>query len=153
VAFLEACKAGKVAEVHLCDPVISEELERLVGTYNLGDRVQIRPMRSVDLLRERAPYDFVFVDGDHSAENVKLETELLLEQKTPCVMAHDVSVAPLYPLCDGPQHLQSVFQASGYLCAVESILRQAEQTERGMLLAARTKPLYDIGLAALRSIL
>jgi len=150
VAFLEALKAGAVDEVHLCDTTITEQLERVLTHYNLPG-VVVHHCRSVELLA-RESFDFVFVDGDHGAETCKEEARLLIAAQARVVMAHDTSVAPLFPLCDGPQHLKQAFQAAGYGCLEDAVLREGEHTERGMFFAAAVREDYEIGLEQFRFI-
>lgn len=138
-AFLAALEAGKVGEVHLCEPhPTAELLERIAGTGAV-----LHAERSVDLLAADADWDFVFVDGDHFEANVKEEARLLIAAGVRCVMAHDTSAASIYPECDGPQHLKAAFQAAGYFCCEDSLKREGERTERGMFFAALDRSVYQ----------
>jgi len=145
-AFLDACRARKVGEVHLCEPNVTPELEALLTRYDLGDRVKLHRLPSVELLARDVAFDLVFVDGDHRAHYVEAETAFLLGANVRAVFAHDTSAAGRYPEIDGPQHLKAAFQRAGYHCLEDAVLRPGERTDRGMFFAARERTDYVVAL-------
>lgn len=131
-AFLDALEAGKVDEVHLCEPNPTPELLRLID----GKRgVTLHRERSIKLLANDCRWDLVFVDGDHSLRTVTKEAELLIAARVPAVFAHDTASSGRYPRCEGPAILRAEFTAAGYHCEEDAEFRLGERTDRGMMLA------------------
>lgn len=140
LAFIDALKAQKVEQVHLCDIRLRPQLaERIAGTG-----VVFHSSFSRDLLAADGDWDLVFVDGNHSAATVKEETELLLRHRVPTIVAHDTQSHPYYAGCDGPQHLKLAVQRAGYFVIEDSLMRDGERTHRGMLFASTDMKAYEI---------
>lgn len=135
--FIEALQAGKVDEVHLCEPNVTPALERLIAGV---PGVTLHRCRSVDLLARDARFDLVFVDGDHRTENCRAEARLLIAARVPVIFAHDTNCtqspyAKDYKDCEGPQLFRAAFRRAGYRCVEDCEVRPGERTDRGMLLA------------------
>lgn len=151
-AFVEAANAGHIERAYFCDVNVKPGLEKTLGRQREPERRRILRCRSAEALAEHGPFDFVFVDGDHRLPTVIEETRLLLEQGTPCVMAHDTSshVSGIRD-CEGPQHLKLNFQATApYLCLEENYRRGGEATHRGMFFATRDAELFETARECLR---
>jgi predicted O-methyltransferase YrrM len=91
-AFVEAINGQRLRHATFCDIDLRATLQEVLKECRFPDRIQTFEGRSVDLLRQRSDFDFVFVDGDHRLETVTEEVELLLLNPPTCVMAHDTSV-------------------------------------------------------------
>lgn len=138
-AFIDALAAGKVEEVHLCDPTIRREVRVLANRPG----VHLHECTSLDLLSADAAWDLVFVDGDHSPETCQREAELLIAAGVPAVFAHDTRAtespdAAEYTGCDGPQYLREALVAAGYLVTEDAERRPGERTDRGMMFAVKS---------------
>lgn len=135
-AFLDAVRAGAVAEAHLCEPAVTPELERLVAGV---PGVTLHRERSVELLARDADWDLVFLDGDHAEATVAEELRLLVAAGVPAVLAHDVSPAARerYGVAGGPSLAGPTLRAAGYAVEVDDAPRPGERTERGLLVARR----------------
>jgi predicted O-methyltransferase YrrM len=149
-AFLDACRAGWVAEVHLCElrPLVC--LKKVLAQFDLGNRVTLHREPSCALLARDDRWGLVYVDGDHSVATVRDETTRLLRSGVPAVFAHDTSAHGRYAHCAGPQFLKAAFQAAGYRTLEDSLFRPGEQTDRGMFFATSKAELYEIALVAFR---
>lgn len=134
-AFLDALAAGAVAEVHLCEPAVTPELERLVA----GTGAVLHRCRSVELLERDAAFDLALLDGDHSEATVAEELRRLVAAGVPTVIAHDVGPAARarYGVAGGPALVEPVLRAAGYAVTIDDTTRPGERTERGLLIARR----------------
>lgn len=131
-AFLAAQRAGHVGEVHLCEPNVTPQLEMALARFP-GVNVTVHRERSIDLLRRDAAFDFVFVDGDHSAATGEEEARLLLAARVPAVMVHDTYDGR--PGVEGANHLKRAFLAAGYAGQEDP-----GPERRGMFFAERSSP-------------
>lgn len=140
-AFLDALQAGKVQEVVLCEPSPQPALMKRIEKVT-APGLKLYMANSLDLLDKDTAFDLVFVDGLHIKSHVLKELERLLPSNIPVIFAHDVGSDGRHQFCDGPQWLQRAYQQAGYYCLTDSVLREGEQTERGMFGAARALDLY-----------
>ncbi len=101
----------------------------------VGNLASIHQCPSFHLLKSEyeRPWDLVLLDGDHSPEVVTEEARLLIAAGCPAVMAHDTAHM------EGPGRLRAMFEAAGYTCEEDAVPREGERTERGILLATRTR--------------
>lgn len=143
-AMLDAARAGKVDEVHLCDTSPTSELRSVIDAYGLGDRVKVHECRSAELLAHDGWWDLVFVDGAHDEQTVAEEARLLLQARVPVVCVHDTAAAGRYPDCDGPAMLRRMLAAADYHCTEDALSRPGERTDRGMFCAALTRDAHDV---------
>lgn len=134
-AFVQAINDGANFELHLCDPHFRDGLKRTVGMCKR--RVFLHERRSLDVI-DRS-FDFIFVDGDHSYENVREEVALLLKHNVRSVVAHDTHE----PHCEGSVYLAETYRASrGHLCLEDALPRPGEWTHRGFFFATRDFDVY-----------
>jgi hypothetical protein len=143
-AFLDALKAGKVQEVHLCDTKITPELKSVIDKYGVSPTIHNCP--SLDILDQS--WDLVFLDGDHSVETVLSETPWLLSTRS--VFAHDTGSAKMFKGCEGPQHLKQAFQLAGRRCLEDAVLRSNERTDRGMFFSTTDETDFQVALNGMR---
>lgn len=133
---------GQIKEIHFCDPTISPELRKVIGER----QVYIHPVNSLGVLTHNGPFDFVFVDGDHHANQVGKETELLLKLQPLVIVAHDTG---LYAKCSdewntGPMILKSkVSLDPNYYTLEDNYDRPGEQTYRGLFFATTEHQLFQ----------
>jgi len=149
-ALLDAGRAGRVDEVHLCEPNPRAGLQRVLTRFEPGVRVTLHCEPSEAVLGRDGRWDLVYVDGDHTVATVRAETALLLRAGVPAVFAHDTSAHGRHAHCEGPQFLKAAFQAAGYWTLEDSLFRPGEQTDRGMFFATSRVDLYEIALRAYR---
>lgn len=157
-AILAAAAAGAVDRVDLCEPAPTPELLAVIDRYALGDRVALHRCTSAELFgRGWGGWDLVFVDGDHSAGVVAVETAALLGAGARAVFAHDTAAEWMHERFGqpadhfaGPVRLVAALQAAGYRCLADQAARPGEATHRGMTFAARHPDDYAAGLAGYR---
>jgi predicted O-methyltransferase YrrM len=96
-AFLigEIANSGKDIRLIACDIFEDEQNYQRVLTFLKGYRVDIRRCKSVDLVVERA--DFVWLDGDHSFENVTEELNKFIKLVPDGIIAGHDYLHPSYP--------------------------------------------------------
>ncbi len=153
-AFVEALNRDLLQRATFCDIDLRESLGSVLTQARQADRVQTYQGKSIDLLRDSTEtFDFVFVDGDHSLENVRQETELLIQRQTLCVMAHDTNVQSFGdPDYEGPQYLKWGFQTTApYYCLEDNAPRPGEDTGRGLFFATTSLALFEAARASLRT--
>ena len=151
-AFVEALNRYLLQRATFCDIDLRDALRSVLSQARNPERVQTYPGKSIDLLRESTEtFDFVFVDGDHRLENVRQETELLIQRQTPCVMAHDTNVQSFgYDDCDGTPYLKWRFQTTApYYCLEDNAARPGEDTGRGLFFATTSLALFESARASL----
>ncbi len=150
--FVDAINRNRLGRATFCDIDIRSNLLVTLDCCADPERVQTYEGCSVDLLRERNDFDFVFVDGDHRLEVVRDEVELLLRFQPTCVMAHDTGAqAGGEDDCDGPPFLKWRFQTTApYLCLEDTAPRLAEETYRGMFLATTSPELFEAARKSLQ---
>lgn len=139
--FLEALKAGKIEELHLCDVHFRDQLKRVVTHYGL--KVHFHEQPSLELLENDTNFDLVFVDGDHSESVAQREAAILLKAGVKTVFAHDTAemARTRYGVALGPKRLADSFRADNrYFCSEDSVLRAGERTERGLFMAKLKSP-------------
>lgn len=142
-AFVEAVNQGHLQRATLCDTQIRPSVRRMVNDSHHPNRIRLFEGRSVDVLAS-APFDFVFVDGDHLLATVKEEMDQLERLRPVCVMAHDTnSTAAGIPGCEGPQYLKERFKSLGYHCLEDCKTRPGEGTQRGMFLATTSREVLE----------
>jgi predicted O-methyltransferase YrrM len=81
------------------DVVVAVDPDPQVTDYDVGEHTQFflvigrsQEDHVRDQIREHAPYDWVFIDGDHAYDAVKADTDLALEvtRKGGLVVLHDI---------------------------------------------------------------
>ena len=152
-AFVEAVNAGRLALATFCDPEFLPSLKNVLARCRYPDRISTFEGRSVDLLKQRSDFDFVFLDGDHRVPNVREELDLLLARQNPStIMAHDTNAQSIgYDDCEGPVHLKWRLQTTApYLCLEDNAPRPGEDTQRGMFLATTSPEVFEAARNALR---
>jgi hypothetical protein len=150
-AFVEAINGQRLRHATFCDIDLRATLQEVLKECRFPDRIQTFEGRSVDLLRQRSDFDFVFVDGDHRLESVTEEVELLLLNPPTCVMAHDTSVRVTgLDSCEGPAYLKWRLQTAGpYRCLEENTRRSDEEIWRGMFFATTSDEVFERARQAL----
>lgn len=151
-AFVEATNRGHIERSYFCDVEITIGLKKTLAHLREPERAEMLSCRGARALRDHGPFDFVFVDGDHSLRTITEETQILLRQHTLCVMAHDTSATTAgYPYCEGPQHLKQEFQThADYFCLEDNATREGESTGRGLFFASRDPVLFSAAKPLLR---
>ena|GEM_PF-772516 len=151
-AFVEALNRGHLQRATFCDIKLRPTFQAVLDHCQVHDRVRTYEGRSVDLLRESEPFDFVFIDGDHRTPNVQQEIELLLQRKPLCVVAHDTNAHVLgYGDCEGPPPLKWAFQTTEpYLCLEDNAPRPGEDTARGLFVATTSPTVFAAAREALK---
>lgn len=148
--FLEALEAGKVKEVHLCEPKPTLELQWAIAGCKRKECVTMHKCTSLELLDRDTKYDLIFVDGNHEEANVKAELERLLPANLKCVCFHDTGSAGRIVGCEGPQFAKHAYQMQGYHLVEDTLIRPGENCERGFLVACRTPTLWKVAVDGFR---
>jgi len=151
-AFVEAINAGRLQKATFCDIELRPSVKSVLAPCRFSDRVKTFEGRSVDLLKQSDPFDFVFVDGDHRLASMPEELDLLLKRKPMCVMAHDTNALAVgYRECDGPPLLKWAFQTTApYLCLEDNAPRPGEDTYRGLFFATTSPDLFEAARESLK---
>jgi len=140
-AFIEASKLCPEMEIHLCDTCIRPEVRKLIEGKT---GIVVHEEMSSRVLSKEKGFDFVFVDGNHTMSIVSEEVYVLLEQKVPCVAAHDTSAQACWGQeFDGSTFIKVAFQAAPYYCIEDNAFRDGELTHRGMLFATREQATFE----------
>lgn len=98
-----ARQAREWLTVHVCETEPKAHVVRLLYPHAL-----LHPMRGVDYLRRMTRGicgDAVFIDGDHSPENVALEIAELKRLDVPTIIAHDTA----FDRFPGPQQFLTAY--------------------------------------------
>lgn len=151
-AFVEAINRGALGHATFCDLDVRDTLKAVLSHCTVPERITTFSGRSTELLQYQAEFDFVFVDGDHRLETVRAETDLLLQHRPLCVMAHDsCAQAAGMADCEGVPYLKWRFQTMApYLCLEDSAMRAGELTHRGLFLATTSREVFEIARTSLR---
>ena len=148
-AFVEALKHGASFEVHLCDIGFEDSVRNLCRKCS---NITLHQMRSVDYLATAGKFDFALLDGSHIAEDVEDEFEYLSMNGCRSFLLHDTCTQLLpqnrnKPWFDGPLLLKNKLLASpDWLTVEDSVPRNGEETERGLLFATRNVAEYHKAL-------
>lgn len=143
VAFLSAWWDNHVNRVTCIDPEHHREVFELarmaVLPHGSDSLFTVVTGKSEDVLPGLDPFpDFLFLDGDHSVEQMVKESRIVQAYRPNVVCIHDsTAVIAGYNCCPGPQYMKQYLQTHGYLCIEDSIKRDGERTERGFLCAVR----------------
>lgn len=132
-AFIEAINKCRLISADFCDINFQPRFFEVLKTCVRSEKIICYNCKSIDIKYDK--YDFVFVDGDHSLENVTAETKLLLSCKVETIMAHDTNIMP------GPAHLMSELLRNGYYVLHDCKKRENSHTDRGLMFATTN---YDI---------
>jgi predicted O-methyltransferase YrrM len=126
-AFVEA----GLPDAHFCD--ITRRADAMSVIQGKGTFHQ---RKGCEVLRDEAPFDLVFVDGNHSAEAVAEEIFELSLGKPDILVAHDVfSTDAGYPHCEGAANLREWAKANYTFVHFDAYKREGEATQRGMMVA------------------
>ena len=132
--------AAEVPDAHFCD--IASRADAMSVIQGKGTFHQ---RKGCEVLRDEAPFDLVFVDGNHSADAVAEEISALELKPPAIIVAHDVnSTAAGYPHCEGAANLREWAKANYTFVYFDGCERQGEATHRGIMVATS-----DIKLARL----
>lgn len=138
---------GSTFHSYHCDPHPQPEFDKIIEPYVARGFATVYRAFSFDMLNLHGPFDAVFVDGNHAERTVREETDLLIQQKTLAVFAHDTTLGITHNLEDlvGPQYLKNKFMATApYLCLEDCVNRlPKEWTNRGFFAALRTPELFE----------
>lgn len=144
-AFVEAMNQDLLFNVTFCDVHITPNLERVADGTHLVCNFSCLP--SWTLLEGDTPYDFILVDANHDLDSVSKELTHILRRQPLCVMAHDTNATRMgYPKAEGAQHLADTLrQHPAYQgkCIEDAVVRDGEETHRGLFFATTNQDLYD----------
>lgn len=136
--FIDASKNSSIAGYSACDVGFQPEFRQMAtGLREPKEFLEMRSTEALDLDRD---WDLIFVDGDHSLETGRAETERLLRRQPRCIVAHDVfSEAEGFGNCAGPAHLMASLRADGWTIYTDGVDRRdrREQTRRGLMAATK----------------
>ncbi len=138
-AYLQALNDGAEFNLTLCDAQVHPVLLDAVSKCRKQPTI-----RAIDSLQAiNGDFDLIVVDGDHRIAQVSREIGLFLFHQTPTIVAHDTNASHI-PGCEGAVYLGTTFKNHPeYACLEDRVKRDGEYTERGMLFATRSKPIFD----------
>lgn len=156
VAFIGALNEGVIKKASFCDVNFLPRFHDLIACCNKPIEVTLFECGSSALQQS---YDLVYVDGDHSLENVRRELAYIRQYEPNTVLAHDTNAYQLYLKrvavrpdqysrdggADfvGPPYLMEQLKLDGYYVCEDRKCRQGEKTHRGLSMATRNKQLFE----------
>jgi predicted O-methyltransferase YrrM len=121
--------------------VDTEIRDQLIAVLRRGGKEwSVAQITGVKALQRLAPGDLVIVDGDHSDDNVRLETNLILDQGWKSVIAHDVAGGVHEP--GPPKMLERLRSYPSWRVLVDSLERPGTATHRGLMYATPRSPWF-----------
>ena len=134
-AFIAAINHRPDLTLHCIDPVITDDLRRVVSKCDHPDNVILHEAQSTQHWEPGA--DLLFIDGCHEWPAL-YEVARALAEKCPLIIMHDTHSLKQHPDCYGAflgwQILQS---ARDYDCICDNQDRDSQATWRGMGIAKR----------------
>lgn len=148
VAFVEAHNRGNLERFIACDVMLSQSLSSVLANRN-SPRVSYTNTKSWELLAREGDafeYDCIFVDANHDLESVTKELDQILKRLPRCIMAHDTNATRMgYPAAEGAAHLADTIRkhpAYRGKCLEDAVVRDGEETHRGLFFATTDQELY-----------
>ena len=146
-AFIEALNRGKDFKLHLVDTCPTVQLKKVISMCDKSDNVVFHEQAGRDVLQKWGDFDLVFVDADHSIEGSGGELLMMLRNNTQNIMAHDTNLINLTQNWggEGSELIARVLSShKDYFCLEDKQERKSEMTDRGFLLATKSKKNYTI---------
>jgi predicted O-methyltransferase YrrM len=141
IAFLQALDDGASFEYSNVDPhPKTSEINALIERCQQKEKVRILKQRSKDVIS--AQYDFIFLDGDHTAEGIGPELLQILDSRITTMVAHDIWIAhPEHPEYSGARLYRHVFTNHRDYYYIDDNARREEDYFQGCGLAFFTRDL------------
>jgi hypothetical protein len=144
-AIVKAIGLGKRMNARLCDLKFTPSVLEITADLVAASRIQLCEAPSIEVLRATSPASLVYLDGDHSMDNVRRELQVLLQRGVRTIIAHDTMAGLRARLqgwaeerFSGPSYLRDELQyRPGWFVLEDKAERDCEATGRGLVLATR----------------
>lgn len=155
-AFVEAVNRNSQLNVTFCDPVTSQMFLNALNNVDDIDRVQLVQAESQFVLSDAerfgGPFDFILLDGDHSEPVVTEEIALIDRSRLLGIAGHDTSATCAgYRKAEGAELLKRTAMFDwGWYCIEDNMIREGEETQRGLFFATPSLSVYKRALATFK---
>ncbi len=132
--YLEAATRKINGELHVCDINITPEVRKLFGNKS---HVKLHQSPACEFLNKFNDFDFIFIDSDHSEPEGYNQIHTILNWKRlpRIICCHDLNASNRVD-CYGSVWQGMILQYHpSYYCLVDTIYRNNERTDRGLIMA------------------